>query len=431
MTFSNTAILGLQWGDEGKGKIVNFLASNFGAACRYQGGHNAGHTLIVDGKKIVLHLLPSSICHKDSLSLIGKGVVISYEALFSEIDEISNFTSGITDRLKISPACVLIQPYHQLIDLYKEKSNSQKTIGTTLRGIGPAYEDKVARRAIRMSDLIEENSLLDKLTEVLNYHNFLLKNFFNEPEQSVSDIYDRLLKQREIILPLISDISETLDSYQSENKNILFEGAQGVFLDIDHGTYPYVTSSNTVSASASTGTGIGPKRLDYILGIVKAYTTRVGSGPFPTELNDANGKHLGKIGVEFGATTGRPRRCGWLDAIALKRSILNSSITGLCITKLDVLDGLEKIKICTGYKYNNDHIKKFPLNISELEKCKPIYEEFEGWDGSTEGLKNFDELPANAKKYIKAIEDMVSVPVDIVSTGPDREHTIIRKNPFE
>jgi adenylosuccinate synthase len=240
-----------------------------------------------------------------------------------------------------------------------------------------------------------------------------------------------LLKQREIILPLISDISETLDLYQSENKNILFEGAQGVFLDIDHGTYPYVTSSNTVSASASTGTGIGPKRLDYILGIVKAYTTRVGSGPFPTELNDANGKHLGKVGVEFGATTGRPRRCGWLDVIALKRSILNSSITGLCLTKLDVLDGLEKIKICTGYNYNNDHIKKFPLSISELDNCKPIYKEFDGWDESTEGLKKYEELPANAKKYIKAIEDMVSVPVDIVSTGPDREHTIIRKNPFE
>ena len=282
-----------------------------------------------------------------------------------------------------------------------------------------------------MSDLIEENSLLGKLTEVLNYHNFLLKNFFNESEQSINDIYDRLLNQREIILPLISDISETLDLYQSNNKNILFEGAQGVFLDIDHGTYPYVTSSNTVSASASTGTGIGPKRLDYILGIVKAYTTRVGSGPFPTELNDASGKHLGKVGVEFGATTGRPRRCGWLDVIALKRSILNSSITGLCLTKLDVLDGLKKIKICTGYNYNNNYINKFPLNISELDKCKPIYEEFDGWDGSTEGLKNYDELPANAKKYIRAIEDMVSVPVDIVSTGPDREQTIIRKNPFE
>ena len=382
-------------------------------------------------KKTVLHLIPSGILHNHVTCLIGNGVVISLDALIKEADELIKNGVPVYDRLKISAGCPIILPSHEALDIAKEKKLGKSAIGTTGRGIGPVYEDKVARRAIRIADLIEENSLLDKLTEVLNYHNFLLKNFFNESEQSVSDIYDRLLKQREIISPLISDISETLDLYQSENKNILFEGAQGVFLDIDHGTYPYVTSSNTVSASASTGTGIGPKRLDYILGIVKAYTTRVGSGPFPTELNDANGKHLGKIGVEFGATTGRPRRCGWLDVIALKRSILNSSITGLCLTKLDVLDELEKIKICTGYYYNNDEINKFPLNISELDKCKPIYEEFDGWDESTEGLKNYDELPANAKEYIKAIEDMVSVPVDIVSTGPDREHTIIRKNPFE
>ena len=427
----NVVVVGSQWGDEGKGKIVDWLSSEADIVVRFQGGHNAGHTLVIDGKKTVLHLIPSGILHSHVTCLIGNGVVISLDALIKEADELIKNGVPVYDRLKISAGCPIILPSHEALDIAKEKKLGKSAIGTTGRGIGPVYEDKVARRAIRIADLIEENSLLDKLTEVLNYHNFLLKNFFNESEQSVSDIYDRLLKQREIISPLISDISETLDLYQSENKNILFEGAQGVFLDIDHGTYPYVTSSNTVSASASTGTGIGPKRLDYILGIVKAYTTRVGSGPFPTELNDANGKHLGKIGVEFGATTGRPRRCGWLDVIALKRSILNSSITGLCLTKLDVLDGLEKIKICTGYYYNNDEINKFPLNISELDKCKPIYEEFDGWDESTEGLKKYDELPANAKEYIKAIEDMVSVPVDIVSTGPDREHTIIRKNPFE
>ena len=427
----NVVVIGSQWGDEGKGKIVDLSTEDVAAVSRFQGGHNAGHTLVIDGKKTVLHLIPSGILHNHVTCLIGNGVVISLDALIKEADELIKNGVPVYDRLKISAGCPIILPSHEALDIAKEKKLGKSAIGTTGRGIGPVYEDKVARRAIRIADLIEENSLLDKLTEVLNYHNFLLKNFFNESEQSVSDIYDRLLKQREIISPLISDISETLDLYQSENKNILFEGAQGVFLDIDHGTYPYVTSSNTVSASASTGTGIGPKRLDYILGIVKAYTTRVGSGPFPTELNDANGKHLGKVGVEFGATTGRPRRCGWLDVIALKRSILNSSITGLCLTKLDVLDGLEKIKICTGYYYNNDEINKFPLNISELDKCKPIYEEFNGWDESTEGLKNYDELPANAKEYIKAIEDMVSVPVDIVSTGPDREHTIIRKNPFE
>ena len=355
MTFSNTAILGLQWGDEGKGKIVNYLAGNFGAACRYQGGHNAGHTLIVDGKKIVLHLLPSSICHKDSLSLIGKGVVISYEALFSEIDEISNVTSGITDRLKISPACVLIQPYHQLIDLYKEKSNSQKTIGTTLRGIGPAYEDKVARRAIRVIDTLSENKLRPLLEETLDFYNFSIEKFFGKKALSLNSLID---------------------------ENLVF----------------------------------GEK-------VVKAYVTRVGEGPMPTEIFDDLGEYIAKTGGEVGATTGRPRRCGWFDAVLMKRIIQTNSISGLCLTKIDVLDGLDEIKICKAYDASTDPIFG---ECMDLDSVNPTYENLSGWKSPTKNLTNYEELPDEAKNFISYIEDICEVPVKIISTGPDDQSTIIR-----
>ena len=423
MTFSNTAILGLQWGDEGKGKIVNFLASNFGAACRYQGGHNAGHTLIINDEKIVLHLLPSSICHKDSLSLIGKGVVISYEALFSEIDEISNITSGITDRLKISPACVLIQPYHQLIDLYKEKSNSQKTIGTTLRGIGPAYEDKVARRAIRVVDTLSENKLGPILEETLDFYNFTIEKFFGKEALSLNSLMDENLAYGEKIKPMLADISMLIKKINSEDKPVLFEGAQGALLDIDQGTYPFVTSSNCSPTGIAAGAGCGPLDVGNILGVVKAYVTRVGEGPMPTEIYDELGEYISKTGGEIGATTGRPRRCGWFDAVLMKRIIQTNSISGLCLTKIDVLDGLDELKICKAYEDSDDSIFGECMN---LDNVKPIYESLSGWESPTKNLTNYQELPKEAKDFISYIEDICEVPVKIISTGPDDYSTIVR-----
>ena len=424
MTFSNTAILGLQWGDEGKGKIVNFLAGNFGAACRYQGGHNAGHTLIIDGKKVVLHLLPSSICHKDSLSLIGKGVVISYEALFSEIDEISNITSGITDRLKISPACVLIQPYHQLIDLYKEKSNSQKTIGTTLRGIGPAYEDKVARRAIRVVDTLNENQLKSLLEETLDFYNFTIEKFFGKEALSLNKLIDENLAYGEKVKPMLADVSMLIKKINTDEKSVLFEGAQGALLDIDQGTYPYVTSSNCSPSGIAAGAGCGPLDVENILGVVKAYVTRVGEGPMPTEIYDELGEYIAKTGGEVGATTGRPRRCGWFDAVLMKRIIQTNSISGLCLTKIDVLDGLEEIKICKAYDEDNkDSVFGECMN---LDNAKPIYETLSGWQSPTKNITKYDELPEEAKDFVSYLEDICGVPVKIISTGPDDNSTIVR-----
>ncbi len=424
MTFSNTAILGLQWGDEGKGKIVNFLAGNFSAACRYQGGHNAGHTLIVDGKKIVLHLLPSSICHKDSLSLIGKGVVISYEALFSEIDEISNITSGITDRLKISPACVLIQPYHQLIDLYKEKSNSQKTIGTTLRGIGPAYEDKVARRAIRIVDTLNENRLKPLLEETLDFYNFTIEKFFGKEALSLNKLIDENLAYGEKVEPMLADVSMLIKKINTKEKPVLFEGAQGALLDIDQGTYPYVTSSNCSPSGIAAGAGCGPLDVGNILGVVKAYVTRVGEGPMPTEIYDELGEYIAKTGGEVGATTGRSRRCGWFDAVLMKRIIQTNSISGLCLTKIDVLDGLEEIKICKAYDEDNkDSVFGECMN---LDSVKPIYETLSGWQSPTKNITKYDELPEEAKDFVSYLEDICEVPVKIISTGPDDQSTIVR-----
>ena len=423
MTSANTAILGLQWGDEGKGKIVNFLAGDFGAACRYQGGHNAGHTLIIEGKKIVLHLLPSSICHKDSLSLIGKGVVISYEALFSEIDEISNVTSGITDRLKISPACVLIQPYHQLIDLYKEKSNSQKTIGTTLRGIGPAYEDKVARRAIRIVDTLNENQLKPLLEETLDFYNFTIEKFFGKEALSLNSLMDENLAFGEKIKPMLADVSMLIKKINAEEKSVLFEGAQGALLDVDQGTYPFVTSSNCSPSGIAAGAGCGPLDVENILGVVKAYVTRVGEGPMPTEIYDDLGEYIAKTGGEVGATTGRPRRCGWFDTVLMNRIIQTNSISGLCLTKIDVLDGLDEIKICKAYEEESDSIFGECMN---LENVTPIYETLSGWESPTKNLTKYEELPGEAKDFISFIEDICEVPVKIISTGPDDQSTIVR-----
>ena len=426
----NVVIIGTQWGDEGKGKIVDLLTEDVAAVARFQGGHNAGHTLVIGGKKTVLHLIPSGILHDGVNCLIGNGVVISLSALMLEASKLIENGIPVYDRLKISPGCPIILPSHEALDAAKEKKLGGSAIGTTGRGIGPVYEDKVARRALRISDLLDTEKLSSKLSAILDYHNFLLKNYYGVDELIYDEIYNDLLAQRETVLPLIDDISRTLEDLQIQEKNILFEGAQGVFLDIDHGTYPYVTSSNTVAAAASIGTGLGPKDLTHILGIVKAYTTRVGSGPFPTELFDKSGEHLGKVGVEFGATTGRPRRCGWFDAIALKRSIRNSGITSLCVTKLDVLDGLSTIKICIGYELDGKRIDDFPLDVSLLDKCIPIYQDFSGWQDSTIGITEYSDLPENARYYLEWIEGKLNTPIDIVSTGPDREQTIIKKNPF-
>ena len=426
----NLVIIGTQWGDEGKGKIVDLLTEDAAAVVRFQGGHNAGHTLVIDGKKTVLHLIPSGILHDKVNCFIGNGVVISIKALITEATKLIENGIPVYERLKISPGCPIILPSHESLDAAKEIKLGGSAIGTTGRGIGPVYEDKVARRALRIADLFDVKKLSSKLKKILDYHNFMLKHYYEIDELDFDTIYSDLLAQRKTILPMIEDVSVTLEDLQKKEKNILFEGAQGVFLDIDHGTYPYVTSSNTVAAAASIGTGLGPRDLTHILGIVKAYTTRVGAGPFPTELFDESGQHLGKIGVEFGATTGRPRRCGWFDAIALKRSIRNSSISSLCVTKLDVLDGLETIKICVGYELNGEKIEDFPLDIALLDKCIPIYQEFSGWQTSTIGITNYSDLPKNARFYLEWIENNLNIPIDIVSTGPDREQTIIKKNPF-
>jgi len=426
----NLVIIGTQWGDEGKGKIVDLLTEDVAAVARFQGGHNAGHTLVIDGKKTVLHLIPSGILHDKVNCLIGNGVVISLSALITEATKLIESGIPVYERLRISPGCPIILPSHEALDAAKEIKLGGSAIGTTGRGIGPVYEDKVARRALRISDLFDAKILSNKLKKILDYHNFMLKHYYEIDELDFDTIYNDLLVQRETVLPMIEDISVTLEDLQKQGKNILFEGAQGVFLDIDHGTYPYVTSSNTVAAAASIGTGLGPRDLTHILGIVKAYTTRVGAGPFPTELFDESGEHLGKIGVEFGATTGRPRRCGWFDAVALKRSIRNSSISSLCVTKLDVLDGLETIKICIGYELDEEKIEDFPLDVALLNKCTPIYEDFLGWQTSTIGVTNYSDLPENARAYLEWIENKLNIPIDIVSTGPDREQTIIKKNPF-
>jgi len=427
----NVVVVGTQWGDEGKGKIVDLLTDKAAAVVRFQGGHNAGHTLVIDGNKTVLHLIPSGILRRDVSCLIGNGVVVSLGALIAEATALVETGVPVFDRLKISPGCPLILPSHAALDVAREQARGAAAIGTTGRGIGPAYEDKVARRAVRVSDLFDAKNFATKLADVLDYHNFLLQNYYQAKPVDFQQTLDESMSAAETIVPITADITQILMDLGANGQSILFEGAQGTFLDIDHGTYPYVTSSNTVAAAASSGTGVGPCDFDYVLGIVKAYTTRVGAGPFPTELFDDMGKHLATVGAEFGATTGRPRRCGWFDAVALRRSIANSSVTGLCITKLDVLDGLDTVRICVGYELDGEVLAGFPLIVDRFADCKPVYEDMPGWTESTVGATQYDELPAAARDYISRIEDLGGIAVDIVSTGPGREQTIVRRHPFD
>lgn len=424
-------VLGSQWGDEGKGKIVDMLMEQASVAVRFQGGHNAGHTLVIDGQKTILRLIPSGILHSHVQCLIGNGVVLSPTALLEEMEELQSRGIPVAERLRISDACVLILPYHVALDRAREEAKGKDKIGTTGRGIGPAYEDKVARRALRFGDLFDEKKLADKLEKVLAYHNFILQNYHKHDPIEFRPLYENLLKMIPKLKPMRADVASLLSQYRDEGKNMMFEGAQGTLLDVDHGTYPFVTSSNTTAGAASTGSGFGPRHFNYILGITKAYTTRVGSGPFPTELTDEVGAHLAKVGNEFGSVTGRPRRCGWLDIVALRRSHQLNSFSGLCITKLDVLDGLSTVKICTGYKLHGKPVAYPPIDTDLFAECEPVYEEFAGWKESTAGIKQFKDLPQNAQKYLLALEKLAGVPIDMISTGPDRKETIMLRNPFD
>ena len=426
----NVVVVGTQWGDEGKGKIVDLLTDRVSGVVRFQGGHNAGHTLVIKGVKTVLHLIPSGILRPDIRCLIGNGVVVSPSALIEEMNMLKAAGVSIDGRIVISESCPIILPTHIAIDQAREISKGDAKIGTTGRGIGPAYEDKVARRGLRIRDLFDERALKEKLGSLLDYHNFLLDKLYGVDTLSLSDVLDSLIDAAQVLRPMVGDVSKLLNEELKLGNNFLFEGAQGALLDIDHGTYPFVTSSNTIAGAASLGSGVGPRTLDYILGITKAYTTRVGSGPFPTELNDDVGMHIAKTGAEFGATTGRPRRCGWFDAVAMRRSAEINGLSGLCITKLDVLDGLKEINICVGYRTNDSVIELSPSGADALSLCEPMYEELPGWTESTAGVTLWDELPQNAKDYLRRIEDVVGVPIDIVSTGPDREETIILNKTF-
>lgn len=427
----NVVVIGTQWGDEGKGKIVDLLTERAAAVARFQGGHNAGHTLVIGGEKTVLSLIPSGILRAGSQCLIGNGVVISMTALLKEADMLMGRDVPVLERLRISPACPLILPSHVALDKARERARGANAIGTTGRGIGPAYEDKVSRRALRISDLFQRERLAAKLGEVLDLHNFMLRHYYKEDTVDFQKTLDEILEEGERVRPLVDDVSRLLGQLQAAGANILFEGAQGALLDVDLGTYPFVTSSNTTAGNAGTGTGIGPLAFSYVLGIVKAYTTRVGSGPFPTELFDDNGEHLSRVGHEFGAVTGRRRRTGWFDAVALRRSILHNSVSGLCLTKLDVLDGLDVIRLCTGYKMRGVVSAEPPMLSDHYADCEPVYEDMPGWQESTVGITRYDDLPATARQYLERIETLVGVPLDIVSTGADREHTIIRRHPFD
>lgn len=426
----SVVVLGTQWGDEGKGKIVDLLTDQASVVVRFQGGHNAGHTLVIDGEKTVLHLLPSGILRREVSCVIGNGVVLSLEALLKEIGELEARHIPVRERLHISGACPLILPSHVALDQAREARKGSKKIGTTGRGIGPAYEDKVARRGIRLAETLNEVPFAEKLNELLEYHNFWLENYFKTDRVDFQQTFDTTMQLAEQVKPMIADTIDILHSHRIANDNILFEGAQGSLLDIDHGTYPYVTSSNTTAGGTATGSGFGPLYLDYVLGITKAYTTRVGSGPFPTELFDEVGAHLASVGHEKGATTGRDRRCGWFDAAAVKLAMRINSVSGICLTKLDVLDGLETIKVCTGYLGVGENTSSSLMDVDSFTKLEPIYEELPGWSESTVGAKSLDELPANARAYIQYIERTVEVPVDIISTGPDREETIVLRHPF-
>ncbi len=426
----NVVVIGTQWGDEGKGKIVDLLTQRAAAVVRFQGGHNAGHTLVIGGEKTVLHLIPSGILRDGVDCLIGNGVVIALDALLEEMDMLIARAVPVAERLRISPACPLILPSHVALDLAREKAKGVHAIGTTGRGIGPAYEDKIARRALRVSDLFHRERFAAKLGEVLDFHNFVLQHYFRAEAVDFQQVLESSLAMAERVRPLVADVAQLLDQHRRAGDNVLFEGAQGALLDIDHGTYPFVTSSNTTAGGAATGSGLGPRYIDYVLGIVKAYTTRVGAGPFPTELFDEMGQHLARVGHEFGATTGRPRRCGWFDAVALRRSIRLNSVSGLCVTKLDVLDGIDTIRICVGYRIGEEIRDLPPMEAESYDDCVPVYEDMPGWKTSTVGITRYDDLPENARAYLRRIEEIVDTPVDIISTGPDRSETIVLRDPF-
>ncbi|MDD2722376.1 MAG: adenylosuccinate synthase [Gallionella sp.] len=433
---NSVVVIGTQWGDEGKGKIVDWLTDQAQAVVRFQGGHNAGHTLVINGKKTVLHLIPSGILRAGVMCYIGNGVVLSPQALLKEMDQLQSAGINVYERLRISESCPLILPYHEALDKARELAKGDAKIGTTGRGIGPAYEDKVARRAIRLQDIFHRERFAAKLGEVLNYHNFVLKNYFNAPTVDFQQTLDETLLLAERIKPLVVDVSSALYEANKAGASLLFEGAQGALLDIDHGTYPFVTSSNCIAGAACTGAGVGPQMLSYVLGITKAYTTRVGSGPFPTELYDsvdkcdAIGAGLAERGHEFGSTTGRARRCGWFDAAALKRSVQINGVTGLCVTKLDVMDGIETVRLGVGYRINGEECDILPPGADALADCEVIYEDMPGWSESTVGVQQYEMLPLAARNYLERMAEVCGVPVDMVSTGPDREETIVLRHPF-
>jgi adenylosuccinate synthase len=427
----NVVVLGTQWGDEGKGKIVDLLTDRADAVVRFQGGHNAGHTLVIDGEKTVLHLIPSGILRGHVQCFIGNGVVLSPEALLKEMGSLEARGVPVRERLKISAACPLILPYHVALDQAREAKRGFEKIGTTGRGIGPAYEDKVARRGLRLGDLQDEHRFARKLREVMDYHNFALQRYYQVEPLDYATVLEETLALAPQLLPMMADVSALLHERRRSGARIMFEGAQGSLLDIDHGTYPFVTSSNTTAGGTATGSGFGPLYLDYVLGITKAYTTRVGSGPFPTELFDDTGKHLAARGHEFGATTGRPRRCGWFDAVALRTAVNINSVSGICLTKLDVLDGLETIRICVAYTCKEGKPVPNPIDAEDYANLVPVYEEVPGWSESTLGAKTLDELPADARAYIGKLEELVGAPIDIISTGPDRVETIVLRHPFD
>lgn len=428
----NVVVLGTQWGDEGKGKVVDLLTERAQYVVRYQGGHNAGHTLVINGEKTVLHLIPSGILRDNVTSIIGNGVVLAPDALMKEMGELEARGIPVRERLLLSEACPLILPYHVALDNAREKARGAKAIGTTGRGIGPAYEDKVARRGLRVGDLFNKETFAVKLKEIIDYHNFQLVNYYKVEAVDYQATLDYVLSIADILTAMVVDVSELLDGARKRGDLIMFEGAQGTLLDIDHGTYPYVTSSNTTAGGVATGSGIGPRYVDYVLGIVKAYSTRVGAGPFPTELFDETGEYLCKQGNEFGATTGRRRRTGWLDAVAVRRAVQINSLSGFCLTKLDVLDGLKEVKICVGYRMpDGREMDTTPLAAEGWEGIEPIYESMPGWSDTTFGVKEHSKLPQAALDYIKRIEELTGVPVDIISTGPDRSETMILRDPFD
>ena len=430
----NVVVIGTQWGDEGKGKLVDWLTESAQGVVRFQGGHNAGHTLVIDGRKQVLRLIPSGIMRKGVICYIGNGVVLSPEALLEEIAELEAIGVSVRDRLRVSEACPLILPYHVALDRARETKKGDAKIGTTGRGIGPAYEDKVARRALRVRDLFAPQRLRERIVDVLDLHNFVLTKYLGAPAVDADEVTDQALALAERIAPMVADVPRLLAQVMARGENLLFEGAQGALLDVDHGTYPFVTSSNCVAGAAAAGAGVGPQALHYVLGITKAYTTRVGSGPFPTELFDDAGKHLAAKGNEFGAVTGRARRTGWFDGPALKRSVQLNGVSGLCVTKLDVLDGLASVKVCVGYREKGSSgsptIDMLPFGADAVDRLEPVLEELPGWSGSTFGVRAWDELPANAQAYLRRLSELAGAPIDIVSTGPDRDETVLIRHPF-